>query len=106
MALPGMTESDSTPTGRAWWKRPRMWVIAMVVVIVATSIAGVGLLTDGSGTVRSAALSSKKVSQDRRDIPRGYVIILQAGRVCLRGTSWRIRRPCEWGWIRDGRVHR
>lgn len=47
MALPGMTESDSTPTGRAWWKRPRMWVIAMVVVIVATSIAGVGLLIDG-----------------------------------------------------------
>lgn len=44
MALPGMTESE-TPTRRAWWKRPRVWT-AVVVVLVATSIAGLALLRE------------------------------------------------------------
>ena len=46
MALPGMTEHES-PTRRAWWKRPRAWATAVVLVVVATSIAGVGLLAGG-----------------------------------------------------------
>ncbi|UOG23680.1 hypothetical protein MTX80_22930 (plasmid) [Gordonia amicalis] len=58
-----MTESES-PTRRAWWKRPRVWAMAVVVLVVATSLAGVGLLTGGDEHSQPTVAVPPPVSQD------------------------------------------
>ena len=63
MALPGLTESE-TPTRRAWWKRPRVWATSVVVIVVATSIAGVALLSDNEDNSQPRVAVPPPVSQE------------------------------------------